>query len=515
MNFKRIIRFLLTFAGVCVAGVQAQQTVVVTSSQGTGGAGVYSTGSAWTFDRSFRFEVGLFVTGFDPAKQPKSSWAAAWTPVTMAAPGVVDSWFSDGTAGFFSISGSTDTIADKSNLGTQYYVWGYSTKSLAGTAEWILLTNPAWIVQPSTTPLVSFFDTTDSGTVAVIGALTNAGKNLQSALVDATLEIRSTTGNIAVTSGGSAVIRVGVNGENLAFQWYQGASGDTSKPVAGATKSSLAISSVTTSGTYWVRVTDGRRTADSTSMTVAPAQVGAVLSSTQTVASLGYIPGGRVAVSIDITVASDVSRLDLSVLPPTGWTLVTEDAATAALRPSLGTADVLDWSWTNAKAGKLSLRYVMAVPASASGGQNVTALVAGLVNGVTYQSLSKTDPLLVPPGPLMHSADTDQNRRISLLELTRVIELYATRNGSVRTGAYAVSAGGEDGFAPDAARLPATSGQTLSALHTADTSRDGRIDLMELLRVIEIFNYRVGTVRTGDYFPRGDTEDGFVAGVAP
>jgi hypothetical protein len=400
-------------------------------------------------------------------------------------------------------------------LGTQYYVWGYSTKSLSGTAEWILLTNPAWIVQPSATPLVSFFDTTDTGTVAVIGTLTNAGKNLQSALVDATLEIRSMTGNIAVAAGESAVLRVGVNGENLAYQWYQGQAGDTSKPVAGATKSSLALSSVTASGTYWVRVSDGRRSVDSTATTVAPAAVSSVLSSTQTVASLGYIPGGRVAVSVDITVATDVSRLDLSVLPPTGWTLVTEDAASASARPNLGTTDVLDWSWTNAKAGKLSLRYVMAVPATASGGQNVTALVAGLVNGVTYQSLSKTDPLLVPPGPLMHSADTDHNRRISLLELTRVIELYSTRNGSVRTGAYAVSGAGEDGFAPDAARLPASTGQSLSALHTADTSRDGRLDLMELLRVIEIFNYRVGTVRTGDYFPRGDTEDGFVAGVAP
>ena len=53
-----------------------------------------------------------------------------------------------------------------------------------------------------------------------------------------------------------------------------------------------------------------------------------------------------------------------------------------------------------------------------------------------------------------HSADTDANFRLGLLELTRVIELYNTRNGSNRTGAYAVAtAVTEDGFVPDPARL--------------------------------------------------------------
>ena len=45
---------------------------------------------------------------------------------------------------------------------------------------------------------------------------------------------------------------------------------------------------------------------------------------------------------------------------------------------------------------------------------------------------------------------------IGLLELTRVIELYNTRNGTTRTGCYKVDATGEDGFAPDPARANAT-----------------------------------------------------------
>ena len=47
-----------------------------------------------------------------------------------------------------------------------------------------------------------------------------------------------------------------------------------------------------------------------------------------------------------------------------------------------------------------------------------------------------------------HSADTNRDGRFSLLELTRVIELYNVRSGSVRTGAYRVLAGSEDGFSP-------------------------------------------------------------------
>ena len=47
-----------------------------------------------------------------------------------------------------------------------------------------------------------------------------------------------------------------------------------------------------------------------------------------------------------------------------------------------------------------------------------------------------------------HSADTGRDLRIGLLELTRVIELYNVRSGSVRTGEYRLLAGSEDGFAP-------------------------------------------------------------------
>lgn len=47
-----------------------------------------------------------------------------------------------------------------------------------------------------------------------------------------------------------------------------------------------------------------------------------------------------------------------------------------------------------------------------------------------------------------HSVDSNQDGRITLIELTRMIELYNYRNGTTRTGQYRVQAGTEDGFAP-------------------------------------------------------------------
>ncbi len=112
-----------------------------------------------------------------------------------------------------------------------------------------------------------------------------------------------------------------------------------------------------------------------------------------------------------------------------------------------------------------------------------------------------------------HSADLDADFSISLLELTRVIELYNTRNGTTRTGGYRVLDGGEDGFASDSSVAPEGPAAVLTRYHSADTSRDGRIDLRELTRVIELYNFRRGTVRTGDYHSRAGTEDGFTGGA--
>ena len=88
----------------------------------------------------------------------------------------------------------------------------------------------------------------------------------------------------------------------------------------------------------------------------------------------------------------------------------------------------------------------------------------------------------------------------------------AISTGTTRTGAYRVATTvTEDGFEIDSGRAPAAA-VTLSRYHSADENRDGAITLFELTRVIELFNYRAGTSRTGQYHVQAGTEDGFAPG---
>jgi len=52
------------------------------------------------------------------------------------------------------------------------------------------------------------------------------------------------------------------------YQWYQGQSGDSSHPVAGATSAVCTIPALTESAPYWVRVSSGANSFDSSSATL-------------------------------------------------------------------------------------------------------------------------------------------------------------------------------------------------------------------------------------------------------
>jgi hypothetical protein len=179
----------------------------------------------------------------------------------------------------------------------------------------------------------------------------------------------------------------------------------------------------------------------------------------------------------------------------------------------------LGWAWSDSPTSPQTFTYTLAVPATESVSRNLTATAIVRTGVDAAQTVvASPNPLTVEPRSAVHSADTNLDGAISLFELTRVIELYNTRNGTSRTGCYQVDPNGEDGFAPNAARA-AGSIAALARYHTADTRgatsgspRDGAIDLFELTRVIELYNYRVGTTRTGQYHTQAGTEDGFAPG---
>jgi len=96
----------------------------------------------------------------------------------------------------------------------------------------------------------------------------------------------------------------------------------------------------------------------------------------------------------------------------------------------------------------------------------------------------------------LHTADQNGDNRINLSELLRVIQLY-------NSGGYHCDAAGEDGYAPGP-------GDQTCAPHGSDYNpQDWLIGLSELLRIIQFYN-------SGGYHycPEDATEDGFCTGPA-
>lgn len=311
--------------------------------------------------------------------------------------------------------------------------------------------------------------------------------------------VAGTTVNFSVTATGNAP---------LLYQWLR-----DGVALAGQTANLLSLPAVTTaqSGVYTVSVTNpiGTALSDPAGLTVVP--VGTAATHVQ-VNGLGYRAGEMVSVQNAFTFLGEAQSLGWEVLLPPGWAFVSASGNQGDIRPLTGETQVLSWAWSEPQPGPVQFTYVVRSPAGATGNQSLAALAILRQGGVPIRLLAQPDPLVLVPADSLHSADTDGNYRISLLELTRVIELYNTRNGSTRTGAYAVAAAvTEDGFAIDSARVP-TAVVTLSRHHSADSNRDGKLGLLELTRVIEIYNYRSGSSRTGQYRVQLGTEDGFAPG---
>lgn len=97
-------------------------------------------------------------------------------------------------------------------------------------------------------------------------------------------------------------------------------------------------------------------------------------------------------------------------------------------------------------------------------------------------------------------ADRDLNRRRHWQHSAR---LSIATSGRRHYGFFEIVASGVYG------------GVALTTYHAADANRDGLLSLFELTRVIELYNARSGTTRTGAYHVATTptaTEDGFAPG---
>ena len=77
----------------------------------------------------------------------------------------------------------------------------------------------------------------------------------------------------STTAGQSATLSVSATGSGLTYQWYRGASGNTSNLIAGATSTTYATPFVTDATSYWVRITNAGGSVDGATVTApAPTQ---------------------------------------------------------------------------------------------------------------------------------------------------------------------------------------------------------------------------------------------------
>lgn len=260
-------------------------------------------------------------------------------------------------------------------------------------------------------------------------------------------------------------------------------------------------------GVYTVRVTNTAGTTTSLPATVA-VQAGAAHALTGS----GYVAGGTVTITNTLPYVGTAAALGWEVTIPAGWSFASDGGSAGNIKPNVGDRQTLDWSWTTPPASPVGFTYTLNVPAGETGPKQIVAkVIIRDATGTLTTAMAAPNPLVMNPVPPFHSADENQDGKIDLLELTRVIELFNTHNSTTRTGGYGVQSGSEDGFAPDATHVAGVAA-TLAAYHSADENHDGAIDLLELTRVIELYNYRSGTVRTGQYHTQAGTEDGFSTG---
>ena len=147
--------------------------------------------------------------------------------------------------------------------------------------------------------------------------------------------------------------------------------------------------------------------------------------------------------------------------------------------------------------GPVATVYLEASPGAATGPVVITGTNSSAAD-TTPEALPVAltiQPLAIAPLATPHSADTSANGRIELSELLRVIQLY-------NAGGFACDAVTEDGYTP-------MGNDRTCPPHRLDyAEQDWRFDLGELLRCIQFFN-----AFGGAYHADSDGEDGFAAGL--
>jgi hypothetical protein len=480
----------ITARGVLLAPTSVNATprllgTGVTAITATGTTGVFTV-SATGLTANTAYSYAAFAT--NSVGTSYSATGTFTTPAGVSAPVI--------TNGTLAVSGrygsplATYTITG-TNSPTSYTATGLPAGLTINTTNGTITGTPATTIGSPFTVTLGATNAGGTGTATLVLTIDKAPLT-----VTANAKIK-TTGSVLPPL--TATLTGFVNGDTL------GTSG-----VTGAALVTTVATTASPAGTYALTPVIGTLAAANYAFTTfTPGSLTVVdLQATHAVVGAGYTPGDTVTITSTFTYAGAHTELGWTMLLPTGWSYAVGGGNEGNVKPLVGTTSLLEWKWTGTPASPVTFTTTLNVPVAETAARSIVSQAIFTTAAGSATIMVSPDPLVVPR-VTTHSADTDRDFAISLFELTRVIELYNTRSGTVRTGRYVVATTTtEDGFAPDLTNSAAA----LARHHNADTNADGRLSLVELTRVIELFNTRSGTTRTGAYRALVGSEDGFAPG---
>jgi len=256
-------------------------------------------------------------------------------------------------------------------------------------------------------------------------------------------------------TAGSASQQQGQASGALSVSYSGFVNGESASVLASAPTAASAACATTSAGTY-ASVASGGTAANyafdyatgTVTVTAPPASATFAVGGTGAAAT-GYNPGGTTIITNTITYAGTISGYSwTAVLPTASWTYASVGATNAPDSVDSSTPGLIVFNWATPPASPFTFTYVVNVPSAATGLQAIQSIFAGTSSGNTFQGVALSLPSAMASVPQFHSADFSHSGAISLLDLTRVIALYNYSSGTARTGQYHVDDTTIDGFTP-------------------------------------------------------------------
>lgn len=117
---------------------------------------------------TIHFELGTFAPGFDPLTATPDQWVSNWIVLQGADYDLIDQQVIQ-TATL--TSNATPFLEN-----AQAYIWGYTTKDVAPSSQWLLVGAQSWIWPDSSAPLPTTFSMSDASPAdAFIGSVNPQG----------------------------------------------------------------------------------------------------------------------------------------------------------------------------------------------------------------------------------------------------------------------------------------------------------------------------------------------------